>query len=68
MPIYKRRHITMLLQHGKRLAIAQKNFASAEKTLAERTAKEVAAAEAAKVAAAEAAAVKSQSAGKIFVM
>lgn len=45
-----------------RLAIAQKNFASAEKTLAERTAKEVAAAEAAKVAAAEAAAVKSQSA------
>lgn len=44
-----------------RLAIAQKNFASAEKTLAERTAKEVAAAEAAKVAAAEAAAVKSQS-------
>ncbi|MEY8720660.1 tape measure protein [Bacteroides stercorirosoris] len=45
-----------------RLAVAQKNFASAEKTLAERTAKEVAAAEAAKVAAAEAAAVKSQSA------
>lgn len=45
-----------------RLAIAQKNFASAEKILAERTAKEVAAAEAAKVAAAEAAAVKSQSA------
>lgn len=45
-----------------RLAIAQKNFASAEKTLAERTAKEVAAAEAAKVAAAEAATVKSQSA------
>lgn len=45
-----------------RLAIAQKNFASAEKTLAERTAKEVAAAEAAKVAAAEVAAIKSQSA------
>ena len=45
-----------------RLAIAQKNFASAEKTLAQKTAKEVAAAEAAKVAAAEAAAVKSQSA------
>lgn len=44
-----------------RLAIAQKNFASAEKTLAERTAKEVAAAEAAKAAAAAAAAVKSQS-------
>lgn len=45
-----------------RLAIAQKNFASAEKTLAERTAAEVVAAEAAKVAAVEAAAVKSQSA------
>lgn len=44
-----------------RLAIAQKNFASAEKTLAQKTAKEVAAAEAAKAAAAEAAAVKSQS-------
>lgn len=44
-----------------RLAIAQKNFASAEKTLAKKTAKEVAAAEAAKAAAAEAAAVKSQS-------
>ena len=43
-----------------RLAIAQKNFASAEKTLAQKTAKEVAAAEAAK-AAVEAAAVKSQS-------
>ena len=45
-----------------RLAIAQKNFASAEKTLAEKTAAEVVAAEVAKVAAAEAAAVKSQSA------
>lgn len=45
-----------------RLAIAQKNFASAEKTLAQKTAKEVAAAEAAKAAAAAAAAVKSQSA------
>lgn len=44
-----------------RLAIAQKNFASAEKTLAQKTAKEVAAAEAAKAAAVEAAAVKSQS-------
>lgn len=44
-----------------RLAIAQKNFASAEKTLAQKTAKEVAAAEAAKAAAAAAAAVKSQS-------
>lgn len=44
-----------------RLAIAQKNFASAEKTLAQKTAKEVAAAEAVKAAAAEAAAVKSQS-------
>lgn len=44
-----------------RLAIAQKNFASAETTLAQKTAKEVAAAEAAKAAAAEAAAVKSQS-------
>lgn len=42
-----------------RLAIAQKNFASAEKTLAERTAKEVAAAEAAKAAAAQVASIKS---------